>query len=116
MQHKKTLFFLILFSYAALYIATSKQIICESDCQKRIEVYNALSAGRTYVYMVNRCTAPVISDSLCIFVHDTSGINWNLFADTACLVATQQGLPRQKIFIIRNGNTGNDTLAQKVCP
>ena len=107
---------LIVIVYASLYIATSKDVPCEGDCQKVYETGIAISNSRTYVYGVYRCTQPRISDTLCIIVKDTLGINWNLFADTVCIIATQQGLIQQKIFVLKSGTSPPDTLARKVCP
>ena len=115
MQYKKPLFFLLLTGYALLYTATSKQVPCDDDCEKTGRVFQQLSTNRTYVYGVYRCTQPRPSDTLCVLVRDTSGINWNMFADTACKIATQQGLLQQKIFILKNGTNPYDTLAKKLC-
>lgn len=107
---------LILIIYASLYIATSKDVPCEGDCEKLSQITYALSNSRTYVFGVYRCTQPRISDSLCVYVKDTLGINWNLFADTVCIIATQHGLLQQKIFVLKTGTSPPDTLARKICP
>jgi hypothetical protein len=107
---------LILIVYAFLYIATTKNVECEGDCDKVYQTGKSLSNSRTYVLSTYRCTLPGVSDTLCIYVKDTIGINWNLFADTVCIIATQQGLIRQKIFVLKNGTSPPDTLARKVCP
>jgi hypothetical protein len=116
MINKKLVLFLVLAGYAFLYVATTKQLPCDDDCEKTGNMYQDLSAGRTYVLGVFRCTYPRLSDSLCVFVRDTTGINWDLFADTACIAATRQGLLQQKIFVIKNVNLVTDTVARKVCP
>ena len=107
---------LIFIVYAFLYIATTKNIPCDGDCEKVYQTGIVLRNSRTYVYGVYRCTQPRISDTLCVMVKDTIGINWNLFADTVCIIATQQGLIRQKIFVLKNGTSPPDTLSRKVCP
>ena len=106
---------LILIAYAFLYLATSKDIPCLADCEKIEKLNIALRQNReSYVHYANRCFRQ--SDTLCIYVKDTLGINWNLFADTVCLLATQKDLLRQKIFILKTGRYPPDTLARKVCP
>lgn len=110
---KSFLLVIILSAYAFLYIATTKPVHCEGDCERTLNTYIALNAGRDYVYNVSRCS-PQVTDTLCILVKDTTGINWDLFADTACMVATQNGLLQQKIFVLKNAT--HDTLARKSCP
>lgn len=102
--------------YALLYIGTRKDPKCEEECQKLSALYTSLTLNRNYVYGVYRCTYRLVSDSLCVYVKDTTGINWNLFADTVCIIATSSGLPRQKIFILNNMVFPPDTLARKDCP
>jgi hypothetical protein len=116
MKRNKLLFAVILFGYAFLYIATSYAAKCEDDCEKTSNTYQELVQTRPYVYSVRRCTNQAVSDTLCVYVRDTTGINWSLFADTACMVATQQGLPRQKIYVIKAGSLIHDTVAFKICP
>jgi len=106
---------LILISYALLYIATTKVFICNEDCNNVMRVDTTLTRRYNYVWNVARCGANVVTDTLCIYVKDTAGINWDLFADTTCQVATQVGLSRQKIFIIK-ATTPFDTLVKKQCP
>jgi hypothetical protein len=116
MFKNKLLLFSVLLGYAFLYIATSYQPRCEDDCEKISNVSQALSGTRPYVFTVRRCTNQAVSDTLCIFVRDTAGINWSLFADTACMTATQYGLPRQKILVINVEVSPYDTVATKICP
>lgn len=116
MRKNKLLLPVILLGYAFLYIATSYSTPCVDDCEKTSKTYQALSATRNYVFGVVRCTNQAATDTLCIYVKDTSGINWGLFADTACMVATQQGLLRQKIFVIKTGTMAPDTVATRNCP
>ena len=93
---------LILIGYALLYMATKVASPCLEDCQKISELNQALLQNRqSYCYGAGRCTYRGQSDTLCVSVKDTLGINWNLFADTVCLLATQKGLVRQKIFILK---------------
>jgi hypothetical protein len=115
MKNRKLLFFGILFCYAFMYIATSKQPLCNDDCEKTEKVASILLQDKKYVQSVYRCTQPRISDTLCVFVKDMIGINWNLLADTTCLLATQNGLLQQKIFVLK-GNYPYDTVARKICP
>jgi len=108
---------LVLFFYAGLYLATTKKDVCiTGDCEKIFLVTEALRNAKSYVYSANRCTYRQGSDTLCIFVKDTTGVNWNALADTACLVAQDKGLLQQKIFIIKADHFPNDTVARKVCP
>lgn len=107
---------LILGSFALLYMATSVPDRCLEDCQKVNEFAIALTQNRGYIYGVYRCTRNANSDTLCVFARDTSIVNWNLLADTACTIAAQKGLFRQTIFFIDNRTLPLDTLAIKVCP
>lgn len=114
---KKLFLPLICIVYALLYMATSVPDRCYEDCQKINELNEALRVNRSaYFYGSGRCTYSGQSDTLCVSVKDTLGINWNLFADTVCSIATQKGLLRQKIFIIAGGAFPPDTLARKECP
>lgn len=120
MKKKKNRFFIlsiILIIYSLIFIATSKDVICEGDCEKINNFNSAIRNGReSYVEWAFRCGPNQLHDEICILVKDTSGINWNLLADTACNLATQKGLLQQKIFIIKNFSSPPDTLARKVCP
>lgn len=114
---KSAILTMILIVYALLYMATSKEPICLEDCQKIGDLNSALRENReSYFRYASRCTYYGQSDTICVSVKDTLGINWNLFADTVCLLATQKGLLRQKIFILKIGIYPPDTLARKVCP
>ncbi len=63
---------LLLFSFAFLFMATSKVVPCEGDCAIVQDVYQALRNGReSYVNYVYRCGYNQVSDTLCIFVKDT---------------------------------------------
>ncbi len=109
---------LVILSYAFMYTQTKDRYLCNDDCQKVNSVNTSLVKTRNYIYYVNRCggQSPT-SDTLCVFVKDTTGINWDLLADTACLVATQNGLYHQKLFIC-NWDTSThsmDTLVRKQC-
>lgn len=116
MRKNKLLLFSVLLGYAFLYIATSYHVPCEDDCEKTSNTYQALATNRPYVITVRRCTYQAVSDTLCVFVRDTTGINWSLFADTACMTATQYGLPRQKILVVNIEVSPYDTVATKICP
>lgn len=108
---------LVLFSFAFLFMATSRVVPCEGDCAVVQDVSQALRNGReSYVIYVNRCGYNQVSDTLCIFVKDTTGINWNSLAEAACLEASQRGLTRQKIFVIKDLSSPTDTLARIICP
>jgi len=108
-------FLLLLFSI--LFMATSKQPICDRDCSAVINVGTALRNGRiSYVEGVFRCGYSLVSDTLCVFVKDTTGIDWNSLADTTCMIAAQNGLSGQKIFIVKNFSFPSDTVARKICP
>lgn len=115
MKNRKLLFFGLLFCYAFMYIATTKKMPCEDDCEKVRSVRIAYE-NKSYVTSVNRCSFPRVSDTLCIYVKDTIGVDWNHLADTTCIIATQQGLLQQKIFILKSGTIPFDTLARKICP
>ena len=113
----KIAFIVILLFYMCLYMATKYVPECYEDCEKRRQIDASLSVGRNYFYGTYRCTNTAVSDTLCVYVKDTTGINWNLFADTVCSVATSYGLIRQKVFIIKQGSIFPlDTVARKQCP
>lgn len=116
MNKKLLLLPVILLGYSLLYIATSYHAPCEGDCEKTTKVSQSLRENRPYVNNVYRCTYQPNSDTLCIYVNDTTGIDWNLFADTVCMTATQYGLPQQKIFVLKFSGAAYDTVAKKVCP
>jgi hypothetical protein len=110
------LLFTILGFYAALHIATSYQPRCDGDCEKIENINAKLSANHPYVRYVQRCTYRSVSDTICVYVRDTIGINWNLLADSTCYFANREGLPRQKVFVIRQTNFPADTLVRMQCP
>ncbi len=119
MAYKKLIFFAILFCYSFLYIATSRPFVCpDDDCEKMAGFQEALRNGReSYVINAYRCSFNRISDTICVYVRDTSGINWNLLADTACNIATQKGLLQQKIFLLKLGQVSPvDTVVRRQCP
>ncbi len=117
-KYKGILLLAVITAYSLIYIATSyqKEPVCDSDCDKLGDVANRLYNNRTYVYNVNRCNPGRVSDTICVFVADSSGVNWNLLADSACYFATQVGLSQQKIFVIKNTLVPWDTVAIKQCP
>lgn len=106
---------LIICLYAFMYTDT-KTYSCSDDCQKIYALDTTLMHDRDYIFGVYRCSRNSISDTICIIVKDTTGVNWDLFADTVCAMATQKGLNQQKLFIIKNGSFPLDTLVKKQCP
>lgn len=115
--NKSLILSLIIVGYAFVYIATSKDP-CSGDCKKIEIIRESLKLNRPYLLGVYRCINNYRTiDSLCVKVTDTTGVNWGLLADTACMVASQNGLPDQKIFILRFSKTSSnyDTLAFKEC-
>jgi hypothetical protein len=120
MTRKKTgwlILALVVLSYTFMY-TQSDRFACNDDCEKINSLNTALHANRNYVSYVLRCGQNPVSDTLCLWVKDTTGIDWNLFADTACLLATQNGLYKQKFFIITYDTSTLivDTLVRKQCP
>ena len=107
---------MIVVSYGLLYVATTKSVICDGDCSKMFVFDTTLRHGRSYVVGAYRCTSGRISDTICVNVKDTTGINWSLLVDTACLVAGQVGLAHQTIFIFKPATATVDTVAKKSCP
>jgi len=117
-RYKYVFLSLILLTYALLYIATSypPNFTCDTDCERMIGLDTTLRKNRDYVYTANRCYQPA-SDSICVTVKDTIGIDWNLLADTICQIATSKGLLQQNIFILKTNSTGiPDTVVKKQCP
>lgn len=115
-KYSRFILFFILLGYALLHIATKYNYPCEDDCARVNEFSNELSSSRDYVYGAYRCSRVAVSDTLCVYVKDTIGINWSLLADTACNIATQKGLQRQKLFFINNVNSIRDTILVRQCP
>jgi cadmium resistance protein CadD (predicted permease) len=102
--------------YCLLYIATKPNVPCDGDCELVEQVTERIRNNReSYVYHVQRCTYRAASDTLCVYVKDTTGIDWNLLADSTCYFATQVGLRQQKVFILKPGFP-NDTVARRQCP
>ncbi len=106
----------VLVIYAALYVATSYPAQCSEDCMKINQLDTTLAGKFTYYYGAYRCTYFANTDTLCIYVKDSTGINWNNFADTVCIYANSVGLYNQKLFVLRYNVFPPDTLARKNCP
>jgi hypothetical protein len=120
MKHKRSrwlLLALVIASYTFMY-TQSDRYACDDDCKKVESLNNALVSGRTYIYSIGRCGVSRVSDTLCLLVKDTAAMDWNLLADTACLMATQNSLYHQKLFIITYDTVTQrlDTLLKKQCP
>ncbi len=109
---------LVILSYIFMYTQTKKDYLCNDDCQKIYSIDTTLVRSRSYIYNINRCSRSPISDTVCVFVKDTSGINWELLADTTCIVSSQNGLLHQKVFIIgwHILSQSYDTLVKRQCP
>ena len=115
---KSLILFSVVIFYAFLYIATQPpdSYRCDEDCQRVFRLDTMLSNRFSYIYGVGRCTARP-ADSICIYLRDTTGIDWNRFADTVCSFANSVGLYRQRILLIRQGVAAPaDTVARKNCP
>ena len=106
---------LVIACYAFMYTETKKDYVCNDDCQK-VQSVDA-SLRRSYLYSIGRCSYQG-SDTLCVWVKDTTGVNWSVLADTTCLIATQNGLYKQKLFFISYDTSRHifDTLLVKQCP
>ena len=97
--------------YALLYLATTKDVPVSDFCSKSV-IAGSMLSGRSYVYVSGCCT----DTALCVHVKDTTGIDWNLLADTACTYLHNEGLDHYRVFVIRHRSTGNDTVVNKKCP
>jgi len=113
---KSLILFIVIVSYSLLYIATKPAGECGDDCQRLYQLDTTLQSRYHYFYNANRCTYRPNSDTLCIYVRDTIGINWDRFADTVCMYANSIGLRQQQLFIIKELNFPPDTVAKKRCP
>jgi hypothetical protein len=107
---------LTLLFYSIIYLATSKVVPCEGDCAKIYGFDTTLRNKYNYYLGAYRCARTYSTDTLCIYVKDTIGINWDLFSDTVCIYARGLGLSSQNLFILNNGVLPPDTLARKKCP
>lgn len=112
------LLFLICGVYYVTFIATKPAPVCDSDCEKVNATGAQLYLHREgYVQGVYRCTYQRVSDTLCVIVKDTTGINWDRLADTACMTAAANGLRQQFVLILTNRRgVPLDTLARLRCP
>ena len=107
---------LILLGYATLYIATSKQPICEGDCEKIQNLRTRMMNNRPYVWTVNRLGQDAGAlNRFYVIVKDTIGIDWNRLADTACIYSREVGLTNQQIFVLLPRGVV-DTVARLSCP
>ena len=103
--------------YSLIYLASRPPQRCDDNCQMLYRLDTTLINRFNYVYGSSRCTYRQNSDTLCIYVRDTTGINWDRLADTVCSFANSVGLYQQKIFLIRQRiSSPADTVARKVCP
>ena len=120
MKHKRSrwlLLALVIASYTFMY-TQSDRYSCDDDCKNVSSLNTKLVTGRPYIYSIGRCGINRVSDTLCLYVRDTTAIDWNLLADTACLVATQNSLYHQKLFVIKydTATRSLDTLVRRQCP
>lgn len=99
----------VLFFYAFLYIATSKDFPCEGDCAKFENIREKLSKDSAVF-----SSFPCNTDILCVYVKDSLQHNWSGLADTACIYLNNEGLQNYKVNII--GNSARDTLLTRTCP
>ena len=102
--------------YTLLYVGSSYPVKCEDDCQKVYQLDTTLSGKFDYFSSAVRCSNLPLSDTLCIRVKDTVGIDWDRFADTVCLYARSVGLYQQKLLLIKWSSASTDTVARKQCP
>lgn len=115
---KMKFFFLLLIIslYGILYVATDKFPQCNGDCEKFEKLENYFLKDSNYIYSLRGCGRAMQFDSICIPIKDTiASINWNVFADSVCAIATQFGLPKRHIFIINNFSNPTDTSVQRSC-
>lgn len=106
---------IIMLVYAFMQMATKKDL-CDPDCQTLRSIYEDL--GKTYpaVNFVQRCSLYAGSDSICVYVNASVTNDWNQVAERTCILATANGLPRQKVYILSSNSTTSDTLARLQCP
>jgi len=113
---------MVVLSYVFMYTETKERYLCDDDCEKIQAIDSMLIKSHDYVYTVYRCyqsySTPQASDTLCVNVKDTIGVNWDLLADTICMLASQNGLNHQKVFIYKYDTATYlfDTLVKKNCP
>jgi len=107
---------LTLLFYLIIYLATSKVVPCEGDCAKTYGLDTILRNKYKYYLQSFRCARTYSTDTLCVYVKDTTGINWDRFSDTVCMYAKSVGLSSQILLIMNNGVLPPDTLARKRCP
>lgn len=116
-KYRYTILALLVTLYTFFFIATSKAPMCDSECERFNRFNSILRQGREgYILGGYRCGPNRVSDTICLYVNDITGINWGLLADTACMTASQVGLTQHKIFVIKNSFSSSDTLARKNCP
>ena len=115
-RYKAIIFTLLIMLYGFMYVATSYEPPCTGDCEIVRDIGIALRENRDYVNYTYRCGTRPASDSLCVFVNPVTNVDWNLFADTVCNIASMKGLQQQKIFIITSGAFPADTVIRRSCP
>ena len=96
--------------YAFIYLATSKQVPLSDFCEKASNTASMFQ--QSYVVGSNCCS----DTSFCVTVKDTTGVDWNALADTACLYLRTQGLTNCRVYVLQYTSIGIDTLANNKCP
>jgi hypothetical protein len=112
------LFAIAILGYAFLYIATSKAFDCEGDCLRNQALDTLIRKNHPYIYFVNVGGYRYSYDTLNVWVKDTTGVNWNLLADTICTFASGVELKHRYIYLLETDTINHrlDTVARTQCP
>lgn len=116
MKYSRFVLLAIIAIYGFMYLATSIEKKCEDDCQRFSEVQNFFLKDSNHISFLNSCGSINPYDSLCVIIKDSTSCDWNSLADSVCMVATQNGLPKTRVFIINYLGSAPDTLVKKSCP
>lgn len=103
---------LLLCFYAFLYLATSRDVPCETDECFKLESIDSLLKKNPGVAHTGRCH----TNRLCIQVDDINYTrNWKGIADTACMYLKEKGLHHFSVDILSTRDRG-DTIHAQDCP
>ena len=116
MKYSGVILFAIIILYGLMYIATSVDKECE-NCEKFEQVRNYFLKDSNHIQYVDRCFTSINPyDSLCVSIKDSTARDWDAVADSICMIATQNGLPKRHVFIINYLGNVPDTLVIRHCP
>lgn len=100
----------VLFTYACLYIATSRNPCPNDDCDQFYGIDSSLRALYPPLAYSYRCK----TNMYCMRVKDAGPQNWKGLADTACMYLEARGFTGFSVAVLSTLNS--DTLLTQNCP